>query len=140
MTPRSKTKMQEVIFTLSDALLDAREAKLHAEAALKEVTAAVGDLEKQLIELMLGDELDGFKRNGVQFTLVNTKHISAEPTAKDDLWAAMKEQGYEHLFSINAQTLGGEVKRLMEENEGNLPAWLEGLVKEYDKPSIRVRK
>ena len=132
--------MQEEIFALSDALLNAREAKRHAEAALKEVTAVVGDLESKLIELMLGDELDGFKRNGVQFTLVNTKHISAEVATKDDLWAAMKSQGYEHLFSINAQTLGGEVKRLIEENDGNLPEWLSGLVKEYDKPSIRIKK
>jgi predicted nucleic acid-binding OB-fold protein len=132
--------MQDEIFALSDALLSAREAKRHAEAALKEVTAAVGDLERQLIELMLTDELDGFKRNGVQFTLVNTKHISAEPTAKDELWTAMKEQGYDHLFSVNAQTLSGEVKRLMEENEGLMPEWLNGLVTEYDKPSIRIKK
>ena len=132
--------MQEEIFALSDALLNARDAKKHAEAALKEVSAVVSDLEKQLIELMLTDELDGFKRNGVQFTLCSTKHISPEPTAKDDLWAVMKEQGYEHLFSINANTLSGEVKRLMEDNEGNLPEWLNGLVTQYDKPSIRIKK
>ena len=131
---------QDQIFTLSDALLDARSAKEHAEAALKEVNAAVDLLESQLIEQMINGELTNFKRNGVQFSLVNKSHISAEPERKDDLWAEMKRQGYEHLFSINANTLSGEVKRLKEENGGNIPTWLEGLVKQYEKATIRIKK
>ena len=131
---------EEQIFTLSDALLDARSAKEHAEAALKEVNAAVELLESQLIEQMINGELTNFKRNGVQFSLVNRTHISAEAERKDVLWSQMKVQGYEHLFSINANTLSGEVKRLMEYNNGQVPEWLGGLVKQYDKPSIRIKK
>jgi len=132
--------MQEVINSLSDALLDARKAKEHAKAALKEVTAVVDDIEAQLIEAMVSSELENFKRNGVQFILANKSHISAEPERKDDLWVAMKEQGYEHLFGINANTLSGEIKRLMEENNGELPEWLNGLVKQYQEPEIRIKK
>jgi len=132
--------MQEQIFTLSDALLDSRSAKEHAEAALKEVNAAVELLEQQLIEQMINGELTNFKRNGVQFSIVNKTHISAEAERKDDLWTEMKKNGYEHLFSINANTLSGEVKRLMEDNEGKLPAWLEGLVRQFDKTGIRIKK
>jgi len=132
--------MQENILLLSDALLSAREAKKNAEAALKDMTAIIDDLETQLIALMVDDELTSFKRDGVLFSLVNKSHISAEAERKDDLWAEMKKQGYEHLFSINSQTLSGEVKRLMEENGDELPAWLNGLVKQYDKPSIRIKK
>ena len=132
--------MKELIFTLSDSLLDARQAKAHAEEALKGINAGIEALEAELIALMLDDELTSFKRDGVLFSLVNKAHISADPARKDELWAAMKEQGYEHLFSINANTLSGEVKRLMEEGEGVMPAWLEGLVKLFEKPSIRIKK
>jgi len=132
--------MTEQIFVLSDSLLDARQAKAHAEEALKGVNAAIELIEAELITLMLDDELTSFKREGVLFSLVNKTHISAEPTRRDELWEKMREQGYEHLFSINAQTLGSEIKRLIEDNEGEMPAWLEGLVKQFEKPSIRIKK
>ena len=132
--------MQDAIFTLSDALLNARQAKALAESALKEMNAGIESIEAELIALMLDDELTSFKRDGVQFSLVSKTHISAEPERKDDLWAAMKQQGYEHLFSINSNTLSGEIKRLTEENGDQLPEWLDGLVKQYEKPSIRIKK
>ena len=132
--------MQDHIFTLSDALLDARSAKEHTEAALKEANAAVELIEQQLIECMVNDELTNFKRNGVQFSIVNKTTMSAEATRKDELWGAMKAQGFEHLFSINAQTLSGEVKRIVEENDGQMPSWLDGLVKPFEKTGIRIKK
>ena len=132
--------MNETMLTLSDALLNARQAKEHAEGALKECNAIVDELEGQLIGMMLDSELTNFKRNGISFTLANRTFISAEAEQKDKLWAAMKKEGYEHLFSINANTLSAEVKRLTEDNHGNLPAWLEGLVKQYEKPIIQIRK
>ena len=132
--------MQEQIYILSDALLHARQAKVEAEEALKGINAGIETIEAQLISLMLDDELTGFKRNGVSFSLVSKTHISAEPTRKDELWAAMKEQGFEHLLSINANTLSGEIKRITEENNGEKPQWLDGLIKEYEKPSIRIKK
>ena len=132
--------MTEQIFVLSDGLLDARQAKAHAEEALKSINAGIEAIEAELITLMLDDELTSFKREGVLFSLVNKTHISAEPTRRDELWEKMREQGYEHLFSINAQTLGSEIKRLIEDNEGEMPAWLEGLVKRFEKPSIRIKK
>ena len=131
---------QDHIFTLSDALLSARHTKELADAAVKEANAAVDEIERQLIEAMTNDELTSFKRNDVQFSLVQKTHVSAEPDRKDELWVAMKKKGYEHLFSINAQTLSGEIKQLMDANDGKMPAWLEGLVKPYEKPSIRVKK
>ena len=85
--------MQENILLLSDALLSAREAKKNAEAALKDMTAIIDDLETQLIALMVDDELTSFKRDGVLFSLVNKSHISAEAERKDDLWEQMKKQG-----------------------------------------------
>ena len=132
--------MIEQIYLLAQSLVDAREAKKNAEEAVKSINAGIETIEAELVALMVDDELTSFKRDGVLFSLVNKTHISAEPTRKDELWEAMKKQGYEHLFSINAQTLGGEIKRLMEDNEGVMPEWLDGLVKQFEKPSIRIKK
>jgi len=125
---------------LSDNYLQARKTKDEAEQHLKDAKAVCDELEAQLIEAMTNDELASFKRNGVTISLVNTTHIGAEPERKDELWAAMKDQGFDNLFTINAQTLSAEVKRMVEENEGTLPNWLDGLIKQYDKAGIRVRK
>ena len=131
---------EKVIFEISDTYLEARKNKDECEQRLKDANAVLEDAEKKLIEAMTNDELDSFKRNGVQISLVNRNFISAEAERKDELWAEMKKQGYEHLFSINANTLNGEVRRLIEENDGKLPTWLEGLIKQYEKPSNRIKK
>jgi hypothetical protein len=132
--------MDENTLVLSDNYLQARKEKEEAEQHLKNAKAVCDELEAQLIEAMVNDELDSFKRNGVTVSLCSTTHLSAEPDRKDELWAAMKANDYETLFTINAQTLSAEVKRMMDENKGALPAWLDGLIKQYEKTSIRVRK
>jgi hypothetical protein len=124
---------QEIIWNLADAYLHARSAKDSAEEALKGCNQIVEDIEYQLIECMAQDDLTSFKRDGVQFSLVSKTHLSPEVERKDELWANMKANGFEHLFSINSQTLSGEVKRLMEENNGQLPDWLDGLIRQHDK-------
>jgi hypothetical protein len=131
---------EKELFTLSDFYLAAREQKEKLEQQLKDTNAVVDEYECKLIEAMLNDELTGFKRNDVQFSLVSKSYISAEPEQRDKLWAEMKNKGYEHLFSINSQTLSAEVKRLTEDNNGILPTWLDGLVRQFDKPGIRVKK
>jgi len=130
----------EQLFKLTDNYLNARHFKDEYERLFREWCETVEEHERKLIEAMTTEEVKSFKRNDIQISLVNKTHVSAEPERKDELWSAMKKQGYEHLFSINAQTLSGEVKRLMEDNSGQVPAWLEGLVKQFDKPSIRVKR
>ena len=56
------------------------------------------------------------------------------------LYPLMKEKGYEHLFTINANTLQATVKEMISENEGKLPEWLDGLINTYEKQTIRVKK
>jgi hypothetical protein len=62
------------------------------------------------------------------------------------LYAALHEQGYEELFTVNTQTLGCFVKEqaveYADEHEGNdgLPDWLDGLVKPYEQVGITVKK
>ena len=131
---------EKELFEISDNYIMARNAKDEYERLYKEYCGVVEEHEAKLIEAMTSDELTSFKRDGVQFSLVNKTHISAEPERKDELWAEMRKNGYEHLFTINSNTLSGEVKRLMEDNNGEIPAWLNGLVKQFDKPSIRIKR
>ena len=48
--------------------------------------------------------------------------------------------GFDHLFTINTQTLSATVKELKSNNDDILPEWLEGLIRIYEQPSIRVTK
>lgn len=57
---------------------------------------------------------------------------------KPELWAAMRENGFDNLFSINSQTLSATVKELITENGGVLPEWLDGLIKIAEKNTIRI--
>lgn len=100
----------------------------------------IENITTEMIGLMTTDELSSFNRNGVTFSLVTQEYPAPEPERKPELWAAMKEQGFEHLFTINAQTLQATVKELIAENDGVLPTWLDGLVKIAEKNSIRLTK
>ena len=64
----------------------------------------------------------------------------AVPEEKDELYRRMKEHGFEYLFTINPMTLSGTVKELKSNNEDRLPDWLEGVIKVFEQPGIRVTK
>ena len=131
--------MNQEIFELSDKVLEARAGKKHIEMALKQAAELCEQLEAELIASMLDTETQSFKRNDVQFCLCSKAYISADAERKDELWAAMKREGYDALFTINPMTLQGEIKRMTEENNGELPNWLNGLIKQYEKPYIQIR-
>ena len=59
---------------------------------------------------------------------------------KNELYDEMKTHGFEHLFTINARTLSATVKEIKANNDDVLPDWLEGLIRIYEEPSIRVAK
>jgi len=44
------------------------------------------------------------------------------------------------LFTINSLTLTATVKELINENNGVLPEWLDGLIKVAEKNTIRMAK
>lgn len=85
-------------------------------------------------------ELTSFKRDGTTFSLVTQEYPAPEPDRKPELWEAMKQNGFEDLFTINSQTLTATVKELIAENNGELPEWLCGLIKVAEKNSIRMTK
>lgn len=133
-------KLDNRLLELSDRLKELRDKKGDLEYEVKQVNGEIENITTEMIGLMTTDELSSFNRNGVTFSLVTQEYPAPEPERKPELWAAMKEQGFEHLFTINAQTLQATVKELIAENDGVLPTWLEGLVKIAEKNSIRLTK
>ena len=131
-----ETKMLE----LADKLKEFRDQKSEIEFDLKQVNEAIEGVELELIDKMTTEECQSFKRNGVTFSLVIKEYPSAIPERKSELYDTMKEQGFEHLFTINAQTLQATIKELKANNDEVLPEWLDGLVQIAEKASIRVLK
>ena len=132
--------MNETLLKLADLYLQTREMKSELEARVKAASQEADSIEKEMIQLMTDNEIDSFKKNGILFSVVTREFQSANPERKDELYAQMKAKGYEHLFTINTNTLSATVKELIAENDGNLPQWLEGLINQTEKQVIRVKK
>lgn len=124
----------------ADHLKALRDEKTELQDRLKDVEEAIESVESELIQLMTDEECTGFDRSGFRFSLVIREMPGAIPEEKEELYRRMKENGFEHLFTINAMTLSGTIKELKANNDDVLPDWLEGLVRVYERPSIRVAK
>ena len=140
----SKEVKTSDLFILADKLRDLREEKDSFKSMLKNIEAEIDSVEAELAEAMTEEECTNFTRNGKQFILTTTTRWSAETERKDELYIALKKNGYEHLFSVNAKTLGSFVKEQVEETaedngETHVPDWLSGLVKSYDDVGITMK-
>jgi len=125
---------------LADKYRELREKKSEMEYAVKQVNEELAVVERDLIQAMTDNECDGFKRNGKNYVLMTKEYPSAVVERKAELYDAMKEQGFEHLFTINTNTLSATIKELKGCNDDQLPEWLDGLVKNTEKVSIQLRK
>ena len=132
--------MNETILEIADKYLEKREKKSELETQIKDVNKELESLEQELIGLMTDNEIDSFKRNGILYSVVTREFQSANPERKEELYLQMKQKGFEHLFTINTNTLSAIVKELIAENDGKLPDWLEGLINQTEKQSIRIKK
>jgi hypothetical protein len=130
-------------------LADRFKALREERDALKEQLAAANksleEAEHRLPDAMAEAECPNFSRSGKQFIMTTTTRWSAEAERKQELYDALRRGGYEHLFSVNAQTLGSFVREQVEETaddngETHVPDWLAGLVKSFDDIGITIRK
>jgi len=130
----------KTMMELADRLIQLRELKAATQAGLKDIEEQIDEVEAQLIASMTDQECTGFKHDGRTFSLVVKEYPGAIPESKQELYAAMKAHGFEHLFTINTNTLSGTIKELKANNDDVLPDWLEGLISTYEQTSIRVLK
>ena len=124
----------------ADTLKALRNEKTVLQDKLKEVQESIDAVEAELIQYMTDAECTGFDRNGSRFSLVIREFPGAIPEEKEELYRRMRSHGFEHLFTINPMTLSGTVKELKANNDDVLPDWLEGVIKVFEQPSIRVSR
>jgi len=138
----------ETMFELADELKRLRDLKADLEAQVKDVAAQIDETDYRLSELMAETETQNFTRSGTMFSLITKTRASAVADSKEELYTALKSNGYGDLVyeTVNANSLSSFVKEQMEEEgetlggEPALPVWLIGLVNVYDKTTVSVRK
>lgn len=130
------------LFALADELRALKEAKKYAEQELKEITEEMDRVDAILAQRMADIETQNFTRNGTMFCLTSTTRASAAAGRKDELFAALREAGYDDLIyeTVNANSLSAFVKEQSMENGDTLPQWLDGLVTVFEKTTVGVRK
>lgn len=133
---------QETMFTLADRLKALRDEKQQTEDELKRINAEIEETDNQLSALMLDTETQNFTRSGTMFCLTTTTRASATAGEKDALYTALRGAGFGDLIyeTVNANSLSAFVREQIGENGDALPAWLDGLVKVYEKTTVGVRK
>ena len=131
---------EKSMLAAADTLKALREEKADLQAKLKTVQEGIDTVEAELIQLMTDEECTGFDRDGTRFSLVIKEYPGAVPEEKEELYRRMRSHGFDHLFTINTQTLSATVKELKANNDDTLPDWLEGVIHIFEQPSIRVSK
>jgi len=132
----------EKMFELADRLKALRDEKKDTEQRVKELNVALDETDAALAQLMTDTETQNFTRSGTMFCLTNTTRASATADRKDELFEALRAEGYGGLVyeTVNANSLSAFVREQISENDDALPDWLEGLVSVFEKTTVGVRK
>ena len=130
------------IFEMADELKAYKEKKKELEAEVKAITAEIERLDLELSDAMAEAEVERFSRNGSTFYLSSRLYASPVAGKKEELFAALKENGYGSIVTetVNANTLSSFVKEQMAENDEEVPAWLAEKISTFEKVSVGIRK
>ena len=132
----------EKMFEMADRLRGLRDEKAELEKRIKEINGEIDDTDFRLSELMAETETQNFTRAGMMFCLTSKTRASAAAGRKDELFAALRGEGFGDLVyeTVSANSLSAFVKEQIEENGDVLPEWLDGLVNVFEKTSVSLRK
>jgi hypothetical protein len=130
------------LFEWADKLKALRDRKDELEAELKQVNMDIDNADWHLSNLMAETETQNFTRAGTMFCLTTKTRASARAGQKDELFAALRGEGYGDMITetVNANSLSSFVKEQIAENGDELPDWLDGLVSVFEKTTVGVRK
>ena len=130
------------LFEWADKLKALRDRKDELEAELKQVNMDIDNADWHLSNLMAETETQNFTRAGTMFCLTTKTRASARAGQKDELFAALRDEGYGDMITepVNANSLSSFVKEQIAENGDALPDWLDGLVSVFEKTTVGVRK
>ena len=121
---------------------DLYEELVPLEKRMKEINGEIDETDFRLSEMMAETETQNFTRAGMMFCLTSKTRASAAAGRKDELFAALRGEGFGDLVyeTVNANSLSAFVKEQIEENGDVLPEWLDGLVNVFEKTSVSLRK
>ena len=130
------------LFEWADKLKALRDRKDELEVELKQVNMDIDNADWHLSNLMAETETQNFTRAGTMFCLTTKTRASARAGQKDELFAALRDEGYGDMITetVNANSLSSFVKEQIAENGDALPDWLDGLVSVFEKTTVGVRK
>jgi len=130
------------IFDMADRLKSLQESKKDLEAQAKALGAEIDELDLKLSDAMTEAELDRFSRNGSTFYLKSRLFASPAAGRRDEMIAALKENGYGCLVTevVNANTLASFIKEMREMTGEDVPEWLGDTVHTHEKVSVGIRK
>ena len=134
--------MEMNMYELAEQLKQLREEKKGAEQRVKDINADIDKTEYALVQLMAETETQNFTRAGTMFSLTTKTRASAVAEHKDELYSALKENGFGDLVyeTVNANSLSAFVKEQLSENQDTVPEWLNGLINVYEQTTVSVRK
>jgi len=132
----------EKMFELADRLKALHDEKKQVEQNLKDINAELEEVDAALAQLMTDTETQNFTRSGTMFCLTSTTRASAMADRKEELFEALRAEGYGGLIyeTVNANSLSAFVREQISENDDVLPDWLNGLVNVFEKTTVGVRK
>ena len=130
------------MFDLADQLAALQDDKAKLEERVTKLNKYIEETAFKLSDHMALSEIQNFTRAGITFSLKKTTHASSISERKDDLYEALKKEGFGDLVyeTVNANTFTSFVREQISANRGKLPQWLDGLVNLYGKFSVGVRK
>lgn len=124
----------------SDRYLAARARVDELNDALKEANAEKDAAEEALVDAMVNAGVTSIKTaDGVGISAARKAQYSCPAENKDALYAALRAQGMDYLFSVPAATLNKFAKDMAEQNGGELDGPFADLLKPYEKVGLTVR-
>ena len=134
--------MQNDMLQTAERLKSLRDQKATLEEQIKALNEEIEQTDGQLCSMMIDSETQNFTHSGVQFSLTSKIRASAIAERKQDLFYALRKNGFGSLIqeNVNANSLSAFVKEQMEEGGDELPFWLEDLVSVYQHNTVSMRK
>lgn len=134
--------MQNDMLQTAERLKSLRDQKATLEEQIKALNEEIEQTDGQLCSMMIDSETQNFTHSGVQFSLTSKIRASAIAECKQDLFYALRKNGFGSLIqeNVNANSLSAFVKEQMEEGGDELPFWLEDLVNVYQHNTVSLRK
>jgi hypothetical protein len=130
------------LLELASKLSALRERKEALKEEEKQLNDEIADVEQQLVDMMISEEMQNFTYSGKLFYLNQQVRVSPRAEVKEKVFAWLKDNGYEDLVyeTVNSNRFSAFCKELMEENDGELPEDLAGLVNVFERTAVGMRK